>query len=182
MRVFPALSGLVPAPGLRAGDAGPSMKPQTDKEIAMNCTRGLMNLAVPFALVTLVVATACSAGAPGASVRGHGRVINGGNDSPSEISVDTWVDADGAAHGMIVWVGDVHTGHPAGPADPWIIDVEEISFFGNVAIVAGTVAHSVFPGDIGNAVVMSLMDNSGTGEPHEINGDPIVAGNITVTD
>jgi len=158
------------------------MKPQTDKEIAMKCMRGLTRVAVLFAFVTLVLATACSAGAPGASVRGHGKVLLDDGLSPGEISVDAWIDDEGVAHGTIAFIGDIAFQHPGGPADAWIIQVYEIDFFGNSAGMAGIIVHSVFPEDIGQVVPFLFTDNGGTGEPDEIYGVPIVAGNITVTD
>ncbi len=60
--------------------------------------------------------------------------------------------------------------------------MQDLIFDGNTAYVFGVVAHSVFPLDIGSPVLFAFTDNSGTGEPDEIDGTPIVAGNITVTD
>src|SRR5262249_13072649 len=117
----------------------------------------------------------------GGSVRGHGEVPEPGL-SPSQISVDAWLDDNGVAHGTMTWIGDVVPGHPGGPADPWLIDVQSIVFDGNTAYVYGVVAHSVFPLVIGTPVGVAFTDNSGTGEPDEINFTPIVAGNITVAD
>jgi len=124
------------------------------------------------------------------AVRGHGKaqVQSGDEFLTSQISVDAWLDDDGA-HGTVVWVGGVPftPGHPqkAGPADPWLIDVTNILFDGNTAHVFGVVVHSVFPADIGTEVPFLFTDNSGTGEPDEIgvfgsDPVPIVAGNIVV--
>jgi hypothetical protein len=135
-------------------------------------------------VVALVLWGLCPGVAAAQSVSGHGKLDNGPNLSPSQISVDAWLDADGVAHGSMVWVGDISPGSlpMAGPADPWFIDVTDIVFDGNTAYVTGVVSHSVFPTDIGNVVSFAFTDNSGTGQPDEIDGQPIEAGNITVDD
>ena len=117
------------------------------------------------------------------SIRGHGEVPNDG-ESPSQISVNAWLDDDGVAHGAMIWVGAVVVGSnpKAGPADPFLIEVLDIVFDGNTAYVFGVVVHSVFPFDIGTAIEFAFTDNSGTGEPDEIGGAPIVAGNFTIND
>lgn len=135
----------------------------------------------------IVAAVICSLGpavAMADAVRGHGKVQLGpaGIFSPSEISVDAWLDDDGVAHGMIAWIGDSPFAIPGGPADPFIIDVLDIVFDGNTAYVTGVVVAS--PEGIFNGFMESLIftDNSGIAEPDEIDGEAIVAGNITVTD
>jgi hypothetical protein len=124
------------------------------------------------------------------SVRGQGEVQTfGGAFLLSHISVNAWLDPNGVAHGTVVWVGGVTftPGNPqkAGPAIPWLIDVTDVIFDGNIAHVLGVVVHSVFPGDIGIEVPFVFTDNGGTGQPDEIEvfGEgsiPIVAGNIIV--
>ncbi len=117
------------------------------------------------------------------SVRGHGKVdLFGVGTLPDLIAVDAWLDDDGVAHGAMTWVGGVPQVQPGGPADPWLIDVNAIYFDGNTAVVFGVVTHSVFPEDIGSVVIFAFTDNSGTGQPDEIDGVPIEAGNFTVDD
>jgi hypothetical protein len=155
---------------------------QTHEEIPMTCFRSLIGFrSVRGILAVLVCAFSPAIALAGGSVRGHGEVPEPGF-LPSQISVDAWLDDHGVAHGTMTWIGDVVPGHPGGPADPWLIDVQDIVFDGNTAYVYGLVVHSVFPVDIGTVVVFTFTDNSGTGEPDEINFTPIVAGNITVDD
>ncbi|PYK47341.1 MAG: hypothetical protein DME20_12340 [Verrucomicrobia bacterium] len=93
------------------------------------------------------------------------------NDPPysdAQISVNAWLDANGVAHGTVVWVGGTTHRRPGGPADPWLIDVTEIIFDGNTAHVIGVVVHSVFPEEIGIVVPFDFRDNSGTNQPDEI--------------
>jgi hypothetical protein len=121
----------------------------------------------------------------GPSVSGHGKVaIDGPPYSPSQISIDAWLDDDGVAYGRMVWNGDnlnvPHT--PGGPTDPWFLDVEDLFFIGNTVYVTAVVTHSLFPADIGQVRFLIFTDNSDIGEPDEINGIPITAGNITVED
>jgi hypothetical protein len=104
---------------------------------------------------------------------------------PSQVSVDAWLDDDGVAHGTVVWVGDVIPAQPGGPADPWILDVQDLFVFGpngNSAVVVAVIVHSVFPDDIGTMQILTFTDNSGTGLPDEFEFAPIVAGNFTVRD
>ncbi len=119
------------------------------------------------------------------SVQGQGVGRNDPPYSDAHISVNAWLDANGVAHGTVVWIGGATHRRPGGPADPWLIDVTEIIFDGNTAHVIGVVVHSVFPEEIGIVVPFDFRDNSGTGQPDEIGvfgGDlfPIVAGNIIV--
>jgi hypothetical protein len=135
--------------------------------------------------------------APAQSARGHGEIPNGPGLSPSQISVDAWLDDDGVAQGTTIFIGDVPNLHPGGPADPWLIDVQDIYFDGNTAYVTGVVVHSVFPADIGSLIFFAFVDNSSIGDPDEIcigtqlfpggpvifdSFIPLVAGNITVND
>jgi hypothetical protein len=118
------------------------------------------------------------------SVHGQGVARNDPPYSDTHISVNAWLDANGVAHGTVVWVGGATHRRPGGPADPWLIDVMELSFDGNTAHVLGVVVHAVFPEEIGQVVPFDFRDNSGTNQPDEIGveGDffPIVAGNIIV--
>jgi hypothetical protein len=132
-------------------------------------------------LAVLVCAFSPAVAMADGSVRGHGELLNPGL-SPSRISVDAWLDDKGVAHDTMIWIGDVVPAQPGGPADPRLIDVQDIVFDGNTAYVFGVVVHSVFPGDIGGAIFFAFTDNGGTGEPDEINLMPIVAGNFTVDD
>lgn len=148
----------------------------------MTCLRDLIRCGLACGIAVVVLCSLGPAVATAQSVRGFGEVPNGGGLSPSEISVDAWVDDNGVAQGTVTWVGDVFFDTPAGPADPWLIEVYDLVFFGNTAVVSGVVVHSVFPSDIGSGVQFFFTDNSGTGQPDEIDGSPIVAGNIVVTD
>ncbi len=133
----------------------------------------------------IVAAVFCGLGpavATAQSVYGFGEVPNGDGLSPSEISIDAWIDDNGVSQGTITFIGDVFRLRPTGLADPWIMEVTDIIFDGNTAYVTAVVVQSVFPTDIGTELEFSFTDNSATGEPDEIDGTPIVAGNITVTD
>jgi hypothetical protein len=119
------------------------------------------------------------------SVQGQGVGRNDPPYSDAHISVNAWLDANGVAHGTVVWVGGTTHRRPGGPADPWLIDVTQIIFDGNTAHVIGVVIHAVFPEEIGIVVPFDFTDNSGTGQPDEIGvfggaSFPIVAGNIIV--
>jgi hypothetical protein len=148
----------------------------------MTCFRSLISSrSVHGILAVLVCAFSPAVALAGGSVRGHGKLPEPGL-STSQISVDAWLDDNGIAYGTMTWIGDIVPEHPGGPADPWLIDVQDIIFDGNTAYVFGVVAHSVFPEDIGTVVAMIFTDNSGTGVPDEINYTPIVAGQISVSD
>src|SRR5262249_7443240 len=73
-------------------------------------------------------------------------------------------------------------GDSYGTADPWLIKLNGLRFDRNNAYIDGSVAFSQFPDDIGRRVFFVFTDNSGTGEPDEINGIPIEDGNIIVRD
>jgi hypothetical protein len=147
-----------------------------------------MGARIAFGLAAALLLSLCPAIATAQSVRGHGKVDNGPGISASEITVDAWLDAQGVAHGSMDWIGDIlntppESGNrPAGPADPWHIDVTEIIFNANSAYVVGVVTHSVFPTDIGKIVIFTFTDNSHLGLPDEIDGQFILAGNFTVDD
>jgi hypothetical protein len=148
----------------------------------MKCFLGIR---FAFVAVLLVLGTAT---ASAQSVQGHAKVsLEPGSQLVSEIGVNAWLDADGVAHGRMVWVGDVAHGTlpKGGLADPWFINVTDLVFDGNTAYVTGTVSHSIFPDDIGTEIRLGFTDNSATGEPDEILaflpfGIPVEAGNITV--
>ena len=121
------------------------------------------------------------------SVRGHGEISNGPNLSPSQISVNAWIDSHGVVQGTMAWIGDVPNTPPyppaqGGPADPFIVAVTFIEFAGNTATVGGIVIASPHGIGDGSFVEFTFTDNSGTSEPDEIDGIPIIAGNITVSD
>jgi hypothetical protein len=149
--------------------------------------RGLVKLGL-----SCVIAGALSGSftpiATAGSVSGHGKVVLNPSFSTAQISVDAWTDDEGVAQGTVIFVGDVPTSHPesssgpAGPADPWLMEVTEITFDGNTAYVIAVVVHSVFPSEIGTELEIIFTDNSATGEPDEIDFISIDAGNITVTD
>lgn len=149
----------------------------------MNSLCSLGRNAIRYGVAAALLLSLCPAIAFAASVRGHGEV-NNGTLSPSQISVDAWLDASGGVHGSMVWVGDVAPGilPMGGPADPWFINVTRIVFDGNTAYVSGVVAHSVFPTDIGTTVNFVFTDNRRTTSPDQINYESISAGNITVID
>ena len=148
----------------------------------MNWLRNFVRSGMKYGFMALLLCGLSPAIASAQSVRGHGKVPEPDPISDSLISVDAWLDASGVAQGSMVWVGDVIPSTPAGPAVPWFIEVTDIVFDGNSATVTGVVVHSVFPSDIGTIVIHTFTDNSGTGMADEIDGVPIVAGNITVTD
>ena len=144
--------------------------------------------ALVFGIALAVLCSPNASVATAQSVQGHGMISNGPGLSPSQISVDAWIDANGVAQGTMSWIGDVGNTAPygpvgGGPADPFIIEVTYIEFFGNSACVEGVVIASPEGSDAnGFFESFTFTDNSGTGEPDEIDGTPIVAGNITVDD
>ena len=150
----------------------------------MSSLRGLIRRGMMCGVVAALLFAVCPAVANAQSVRGHGEISNGPDFSPSQISVNAWLDAAGVAHGTMVWVGDIAPGSRpmAGPADPWFIDVTDIVFDGDTATVTGVVSHSVFPSDIGNVVTFTFTDNSDLGLPDQIDNQFIEAGNIVVDD
>jgi hypothetical protein len=138
----------------------------------------------------IALAVLCSLNAPVAmaqSVRGHAKIDNGPNLSPSQIGVDAWIDANGDVQGMMEWVGDIATNVPyppgtGGPADPYHMQVIELFFYGNSAYVVGVVVNSPQGASDGQVVSFYFTDNSAIGEPDEVGGQPVEAGNITVSD
>src|SRR5262245_41270122 len=129
------------------------MRPQTVKEIAMKSFFNLMKFGMTCGVVMLLLASICSAGAPVQSVRGFGKGPTTDTPLPLLISVNAWLDEDGAAHGAIDLIGGITfvpgLTAPGGPADPWHIEVTDIVFDENTAFVTGVVTHSVFPLDVG---------------------------------
>ena len=149
----------------------------------MKSLRSLTRFGMTCSIVTAALCNLGPAVAMADAVRGFGKVqLDPAPLSISEISVDACLDDDGVAYGTIAWIGDSPFGIPGGPADPFIIDVQDIVFDGNTAYVTGVVVAS--PEGLFNGFVETLIftDNSGTGEPDEIDDTPIVAGNITVDD
>ncbi len=132
--------------------------------------------------IAVLLLGVCPAVASAQSVQGHGKFNNAGYSLDDEISVNACLDKWGNAHGYVVWTGDVPKGDRGGPSDPWIIEVTGLFFDGNTVYVQGVIVHSVFPQDIGQVVGLSFTDNSGTGQPDQVNGNFIEAGNIIVDD
>jgi hypothetical protein len=166
--------------GLRA--PGRHLPPCRPEELFKRTTTWITGGALAALLFALSPAIAAAQ-----SVRGHGEISNGPDFSPSQISVNAWLDAAGVAHGLITWEGDIFDPAPGnlgpgGPSDPFLIEVTGIVFDGDTAIVSGVVVSS--PKGIGNGLFeeFSFTDNSAIGLPDEIDGQPILAGNITVED
>ena len=117
------------------------------------------------------------------SVRGHLKTLLPGELSLNEVSIDAWIDDDGVPQGMMEWTGGVTLkGHPAGPTDPWHLDILDLEFDGNTVLVTAIVTHSVFPDEIGMIFPLLFTDNSGTGQPDEFGNLPALAGHVTVID
>jgi hypothetical protein len=137
--------------------------------------------------VAALAFTLCPAAASAQSVQGQGEISNGPGISPSHISVNAGIDDSGCVYGKMTWIGDNTQTPPyppgtGGPSDPFIMEVISIEFFGNSAYVEGVVVSSPGGKANGTGELFVFTDNSGTGEPDEINGEPIVAGNIKVND
>lgn len=112
----------------------------------------------------------------------------------SHTAVNAWLDENGVAHGTVAWEGDTNripigrdvdgNGQElivGGLAAPWFIAVTDIYFFdGNSAWVTGIVVSAPNPEEIGSDAVFFFTDNSGTGEPDQLNFNPIDAGNFTI--
>jgi hypothetical protein len=137
---------------------------------------------IMFAVLAVLLLGVSPALADGQSeVRGHAKVQLGDPSvvSVSEINVNVWVDKNGDAQGMLNWVGGVGP-EAVPPALPWHMQVTSIDFSGNTATVCWVVVHSVFPEEIGISDCFDFTDNGATGQPDEIVGVPIEAGNIIV--
>ena len=137
-------------------------------------------LLVAVLLALLATTSVAMAAQPGSEVRGHGKVQIGdpADVSVSQIGVNAWLDTNGA-HGTLDWIGGVGS-DTVPPAFPWHMDVTSIDLSGNTAEVCWVVVHSVAPGDIGVEGCFDFTDNSASGAPDEIDGEPIEAGNIIV--
>jgi hypothetical protein len=106
--------------GLGAGCFGPFLVSQTEKEIAMSSLFRSSRIALGFGVVAALLIGLCPAVTTAQSVRGHGKISSGPAFSPSEISVNVWIGADGVARGKMVWIGDVappYTPGTSGPAE-----------------------------------------------------------------
>ena len=106
---------------------------------------------------------------------------------PITVSVNAWLDDDGVAHGQVSWFGDTYyvpgVGHyPGGPANPWILQVTDIIFDGNSATVSGIAAPAAFPDAPGFTVWFEFTDNGPGGKYDEVDGNPLLAGNVTIDD
>src|SRR5262249_13540721 len=167
--------GHASALGLRADRDGLSIRSQTSEEIPMNRRRSLITVGI----TALLLGGLNPAMAMAQSVRGHGRVDG---EISGQISVNAWLDDRNACHGYVIWTGPINPGDSYGTADPWLIKLNGLRFDRNNAYIDGSVAFSQFPDDIGRRVFFVFTDNSGTGEPDEINGIPIEDGNIIVRD
>jgi hypothetical protein len=148
----------------------------------IDCSRGMA-----FCTAAVLLLGLCPALATGQTVRGHGKISNGPDLSPSQISVNVWVDDTGAAQGMMAWTGDIPTTPPyppgtGGPSEPFIVGVYGVLFDGNSAFVFGIVVNSPQGAFDGEFVSFTFTDNSATGDPDQIDGQPILAGNITIRD
>jgi len=158
---------------------------QTDGEIAMNRFGNVNRTGAAFCVAAVFLLGLCPAVASAQTVRGHGKISNGPDLSPSQISVNAWVDDTGAAGGMMAWTGDVSPPYPpgtGGPAEPYIVEVTSVFFADNSAIVYGFVVNSPQGQYDGVPVAFVFTDNSGTGLPDQIDGEWIDAGNITIGD
>jgi hypothetical protein len=104
------------------------------------------------------------------------------------VAVNAWLDNDNVAHGTMAWEGDTdlrpHGGgrptYVGGLSDPFLLEVVDIIFDGNSAIVIGTVIHAPNNVDIGGTAEFIFTDNTATDDPDLINGMPIDAGHISV--
>jgi hypothetical protein len=136
------------------------------------------------ALTCAAIAFSCQSATAQTTVQGHGKAqLFSPTVSPSEVSINAWIDEAGFAHGVMIYTGGVTKGDfpQGGPADPWVLQVYDIwTYDGRTVLVWATVVHSVNPIDIGASLFLYFTDNSGTGQPDEINFTPITAGNITI--
>jgi hypothetical protein len=112
----------------------------------------------------------------------------------SHTAVNAWLDENGVAHGTVTWEGDTNripigvdvdgNGQEmivGGLAAPWFIEVTDIYFYGgNSAWVMGIVVSAPNPEEVGSGAVFFFTDNSGSGEPDQLNFNPIDAGNFTI--
>src|SRR6516165_7067639 len=90
---------LAPALGLRAGNAGLLIVPQTTRRRLMNRLRNFVRCGVKCGFVVLLLCGLSPAIASAHSVRGHGRVPEPEPLLDSLISVDAWLDASGVPQG-----------------------------------------------------------------------------------
>ncbi len=156
----------------------------------MSSLRSLIRSGMTCAVAAALLGCLYPAAATAQIVRGQGEIPNGPGLSPSHVSVNAGLDDQGVAYGRMTWVGDASFGGPrqdpalfvGGAADPYIMEVTAIVFDGNTAYVEGRVVASPRGSANGISFTFAFTDNSGTGEPDEINGTPIDAGNITVDD
>jgi hypothetical protein len=103
------------------------------------------------------------------------------------MAVNAWLDRDGTAHGTVTYEGDVfqplpggQTGFRGGPSGAWHMVVTDLYFIGNTAWVSVTVVDAPNKQDVGIQTQETFTDNSGTGEPDQIDGAPIDAGRISI--
>lgn len=140
----------------------------------------------------------------GGSVQGSGviRIAHGAVDGANvfvHVAVNAYRDRKGHPQGRITWEGpnpnSLPGGNPGpgGPADPYILEVTDITVDGDTAVVTGVVTASPKGHANGETYTFIFTDNSGTGLPDELEIDylidhvpfgpvPIDAGNYTVSD
>lgn len=161
---------------------------------------GLVRSRTAGAAVAALLFVVCPTVTMAQSVRGNGvfpdpshGAVDGGNLFQM-ISVNAWLDDDGAAHGHISWIGSVFQSLPdgsihfGGPANPAEMDVIDVFFIGNSAYVTAMTVSSPEGELNGNEFFFIFTDNSGTDEPDEISivndfyDVPLAHGNLTVDD
>src|SRR5262245_42134413 len=95
--------------------------------------------------VVLLLGFSLPIAAAQSEVSGHAKAPSIGG-STAEISVVASLDDNGDAHGTIIFVGATEflpgSPQPAGPADPWVIEGDEITFNGRTATVCEDVIRS----------------------------------------
>ena len=145
-----------------------------------------------FGLCPAIATAQSSVRGSGTNIIQHGAVDGG--DLFQHVAVNAYLDQNGVAQGMMTWEGTIFQALPngnvgaGGPSDPFIFTVTDLSFSadGTTAYVTGVVIAS--PQGLGNGHIntFSFTDNSGNGEPDEIDTGfyggnlPIDAGNITI--
>jgi hypothetical protein len=125
------------------------------------------------------------------SLNGHGTwVLDTGdvyaNHQPyiESTTIHAWLDADGTAHGTIIWMDtfngpyDAHGQSYSGYTWQVQIDTYIINDDGSV-YVEGDIVHSNVEADIGGRNGFTIYDG-GSGELDLINYRPVIAGNFTI--
>jgi hypothetical protein len=141
-------------------------------------------------IATVVLAGLSPAPATAQSVKGVGVTVyeHGAVDGANwfeVVSVNAWLDRDGNAQGKLTWEGDNVQSLPGtttNPSNPYIMDVLGLYVDGNTASVFAVVIASPQGEVNGSYWWFTFTDNSGTGQPDEVDNHPISAGHITVRD